>query len=163
MPFLLSQTHSSLTNQGLWGLAGTRQMLQSSPIQPLLPRIRGWIQILQWRWSLYAHLLQANRNWTVNCILLVHCCIIWSALSQDRANFFCLFLLYTLGQVDNKHQPDPISRWIKSAVRQAYTSARNSQYITVYEVRALSTSWTVFNSASAEEILKAAYWNNETQ
>ena len=79
-----------------------------------------------------------------------------------------MFLPYKLGQGDNKLQPDSISRWIKSAVRQAYTSAGNSQYvrglpgISAHEVRALSASRAVFNSAPVEEILRAAYWNNET-
>lgn len=40
--------HSSLTCLGLSGSVVTGQMCQSSSIQPLLPRIRGWNQILQW-------------------------------------------------------------------------------------------------------------------
>lgn len=85
-----------------------------------------------------------------------------------RGNCFRLFLPYKLGLGDNKLQPDSISRWIKSAVRQAYTSAGNSEFvrglvgISAHEVRAIATSWAAFNSAPVEDILKAAYWNSET-
>jgi len=85
-----------------------------------------------------------------------------------RGTCFRLFLPYKLGQGDNKLQPDSISRWIKSAVRQAYTSAGNSQFIrglvgiSAHEVRAIATTWAAFNSTPVEDILKAAYWNNET-
>lgn len=83
-----------------------------------------------------------------------------------QGNCFGLFLPYRLGQGDSKPQRDSISRWIKSAVKQAYTSAGNSQYIrgfvriSAYEVRAFATSWVAFNSAPVKEILKVAFWNN---
>ena len=85
-----------------------------------------------------------------------------------RGNCFRLFLPYKLGQGDNKLQPDSVSRWIKSAVRQAYTSAGNCPFIrglvgiSAHEVRAIATSWAGFNSAPVEDILRAAYWINET-
>ena len=88
MPFLFSETHSSLTCVVRWGLAGTRRMLQSSLTKRLLPRIRDWIEILQWWLSLYAHLLQANRNQTTSCVLYVLCCIIWNAHSLGEAIAF---------------------------------------------------------------------------
>ena len=50
-------------------------------------------------------------------------------------------------------------KWMKSEVRQAYTSAGNSQFMFASEVRATATSWAVFNSARVPEL---AYWNNET-
>ena len=85
-----------------------------------------------------------------------------------RGNCFRLFLPYKLGQGDNKLQPDSVSRYIKSAVRQAYTSAGNCQFIrglvgiSAGEVRAIASSWAAFNSAPVEDILNAAYWNNVT-
>ena len=59
---------------------------------------------------------------------------------------FRLFLPYKLGQGDNKLQPDSVSRWLKSAARQALTRF----------IRGL------VGVPPVEEILKAAYWNNET-
>ena len=92
----------------------------------------------------------------------------WQWAVSSAWQLFHLFLPYKLGQGDNKLRPDSVSRWIKSAVRQAYTSAGNSQFIRVpvgisaHEVRAIATSWAVFNSAAVGEILRAAYWNSET-
>ena len=85
-----------------------------------------------------------------------------------RGNCFRLFLPYKLGQGDNKLQPDSVSRWIKSAIRQAYTSTGNSQFIrglvgiSAHGVRLIELSWVAFNSVPVKDILKAAYWNNET-
>ncbi len=73
-----------------------------------------------------------------------------------RGNCFSLFLPNKLGLRDNKVQPDSISRWIKSAVRQAFTSAGNSEFlrglvgISAHEVIAIATSWAAFTTASVD-------------
>ena len=65
---------------------------------------------------------------------------------RRQGNCFRLFFPYKLGQGDNKLQPDSVSRWIKSAGRQAYTSAGNCPFIrglvgiSAHEVRAIATS-----------------------
>jgi len=55
-----------------------------------------------------------------NKICPVHALLYYLKYTQARRGYcFRLFLPYRLGQGDNKLQPDSISRWIKSAVRQA--------------------------------------------
>lgn len=85
-----------------------------------------------------------------------------------RGTCFRLFLPYKVGQGDNQLKLNSVSRWIKSAIKQAYSSAGNSCFIqglvgiSAHEVRAVAASWAVFNNAPMEDILKAAYWNNES-
>ena len=49
-----------------------------------------------------------------------------------------------------------------------YTSTGNSEFVQelvgifAHELKAVVTSWAVFNCAPLEKILKAAYWNNES-
>lgn len=101
----------------------------------------------------------------IHCVLTTNFCSIWSAHSLGRT---IAVLFYCLSLAREKINPSHIlfCRWIKSAVREAYTSACNSQFvwglvgISANKSRALAAFWVAFNSVSVEEILKSAHWNN---
>ena len=86
---------------------------------------------------------------------------------ERRGSCFRLFLPIRADD-SNRLSPDSISRWIRSAIKKAYETAGQSDHfkglagVSAHEVRALSTSWAAFNNVPTAEILKAAYWNNET-
>lgn len=74
-----------------------------------------------------------------------------------------LFVTYQ----ENNHKEaskDSIARWIVSTVQYAYENADKDtlQTVRAHDTRRLSTSWALFNGASASEILKAAHWASET-
>ncbi|CAG2218293.1 unnamed protein product [Mytilus edulis] len=58
-----------------------------------------------------------------------------------------------------------ISTWICKCISLAYGSSKaellNSFNVKAHEVRGISTSWALFNSASLEEVLSAGFWRNE--
>lgn len=59
---------------------------------------------------------------------------------------------------------DSIARWIVQTVKFAYDNADSETLLQVraHDTRRLSTSWALFNGLSADEIIKAAHWSNET-
>lgn len=59
---------------------------------------------------------------------------------------------------------DSIARWIVETVKFAYDHADSETLMTVraHDTRKLATSWALFNGLSAQEILRAAHWTNET-
>ena len=172
MPFHLSQTRSSLTF--LASVPGSLRFGRHKTDVTIFtnPAFIAKNQRLE---SNPPVVIKSLRSFTAsqeepdNKLCPVHALLYYLKHTQGRlGNCFRLFLPYKLCQGDNKLQPDSVSRWIKSAVRQAYTSAGNSQFIgglvgiSAHEVRAIASSWAAFNSAPVEDILKAAYWNNET-
>ncbi|CAG2188247.1 MTH [Mytilus edulis] len=58
-----------------------------------------------------------------------------------------------------------ISTWICKCISLAYGSSKaellNSFNVKAHDVRGISTSWALFNSASLEEVLSAGFWRNE--
>ena len=58
-----------------------------------------------------------------------------------------------------------ISTWIYKTISLAYESSGQSALdqntVKAHEVRALSNSWALFNSASLNEVLSAGFWRNE--
>ena len=135
------------------GFVAKNQRLESNP--PLVIKSLG---------SFIASQEEPDNKLCPVCVLLYYL----KRTQARRGNCFCLFLPYKLGQGDNKFWPDSLARWIRSAVRQADTSAVNSQFIrglvdiSAHLVRAIATSWAVFHSAPFAGILKAAYWKSET-
>ena len=55
---------------------------------------------------------------------------------------------------------DTISRWIVSAIKSAGQVALLSDRIRAHDTRGLAASWALFNGASMEDILNAAYWSS---
>ncbi|CAG2228069.1 unnamed protein product [Mytilus edulis] len=58
-----------------------------------------------------------------------------------------------------------ISSWICKTIQLAYSFSNeellNSMHIKAHDVRAISTSWALFNNASLEEVLSAGFWRTE--
>ncbi|VDI49919.1 Hypothetical predicted protein [Mytilus galloprovincialis] len=58
-----------------------------------------------------------------------------------------------------------ISTWICKTIQLAYSFSNeellNSMHIKAHDVRAISTSWALFNNASLEEVLSAGFWRTE--
>ena len=53
-----------------------------------------------------------------------------------------------------------MASWLKAAILEAYGQAKDSPHCTPHEVRAVSTSLSIFNHASVSEILEAGTWKN---
>ena len=53
-----------------------------------------------------------------------------------------------------------MASWLKAAISEAYGQAKDSPHCTPHEVRAVSTSLSIFNHASVSEILEAGTWKN---
>ena len=55
-----------------------------------------------------------------------------------------------------------ISRWIVQTIKFAYDS-NNMEHsmINAHEVRALASSWALFNGVPLEEVVKASFWSSE--
>ncbi|VDI32140.1 Hypothetical predicted protein [Mytilus galloprovincialis] len=58
-----------------------------------------------------------------------------------------------------------ISTWICKTIQLAYSFSNeellNSMHVKAHDVRAISTSWALFNNASLEEVLSAGFWRTE--
>ena len=58
-----------------------------------------------------------------------------------------------------------ISTWICKAISLAYQTSDfkllDNFAVKAHDVRAISTSWALFNSASLDEVLSAGFWRNE--
>ncbi|CAG2248579.1 unnamed protein product [Mytilus edulis] len=58
-----------------------------------------------------------------------------------------------------------ISSWICKTIQLAYSFSNeellNSMHVKAHDVRAISTSWALFNNASLEEVLSAGFWRTE--
>ena len=81
-----------------------------------------------------------------------------------RKNRKRLFIPYRDSQDDIK--PHHISKWIVELVKRAHRDANDDAYqlanVTAHEVRAIATSWAVYNNAPFEEIMQAADWSGNT-
>ena len=53
-----------------------------------------------------------------------------------------------------------LASWLKAAITEAYSQVIDSPHCTPHEVRAVSTSLSIFNHASVSEILAAGTWKN---
>jgi integrase len=71
-----------------------------------------------------------------------------------------LFLSY------QNHKPiskERMSNWIVETIRYAYGSAKEADFrLHAHSTRSLSTSWALFQGASMESIVQAAFWVNES-
>ena len=58
-----------------------------------------------------------------------------------------------------------ISTWICKTIQLAYSSSSeellNSMHVKAHNVRAISTSWALFNNASLDEVLSAGFWRTQ--
>lgn len=58
-----------------------------------------------------------------------------------------------------------ISTWICKTIQLSYSSFSeerlNSIHVKAHDVRAISTSWVLFNNASLYEVLSAGFWRTE--
>ncbi|CAG2229303.1 unnamed protein product [Mytilus edulis] len=58
-----------------------------------------------------------------------------------------------------------ISTWICKTIQLAYSFSNeellNSMHVKAHDVRAISTSWALFNNAYLEEVLSAGFWRTE--
>ncbi|CAG2193457.1 unnamed protein product [Mytilus edulis] len=58
-----------------------------------------------------------------------------------------------------------ISTWICKTIQLAYSFSNeellNSMHVKAHDVRAISSSWALFNNASLEEVLSAGFWRTE--
>lgn len=73
-----------------------------------------------------------------------------------------LFVPIKKGQKDISAKS--ISSWVCNTVHQAYKSVGVSlpkDVVKAHEVRAIASSWSIFNSASLSEILSAGFWRSE--
>jgi hypothetical protein len=70
-------------------------------------------------------------------------------------------LFVPIKQGQNDITAKPISSWICNTVMLSYKSSGNTlprNQVKAHEIRAIASSWSIFNSASLTEMLSAGFW-----
>lgn len=75
-----------------------------------------------------------------------------------------LFVQFAGPQKGSKASKNSIARWIKQAIQLAYSKANMQvpKQLKAHSTRAVSTSWAEFQSASVDQICKAATWSSQS-
>ncbi len=80
------------------------------------------------------------------------------SLRKGRLRLFLPYKLDALGEVSSRH----ISAWICKLVKEAYsnTTGLDAPSARAHELRALSTSWALFNQATFSDVMSAGFWKS---
>ncbi|CAG2229470.1 unnamed protein product [Mytilus edulis] len=149
-----------------WNLSLVLSALKNHPFEPAE---KVEIKFLSYKCCFLLALASGRRRSEIHAFSTADYCLRFNRDKSSRTQSLRtssnsrLFIPINKGKQDLSVKT--ISSWICKTIQLAYSFSNeellNSMHIKAHDVRAISTSWALFNNASLEEVLSAGFWRTE--